>query len=89
MDAMQEVIVKVPRKGDLSYYKSWRGIILLSVTSKVFGRDYRSNVRAVLLYGVESRRMTEADISRLRGFDNKFLRRIVISFSQMLFPIGT
>ena len=31
-------IVKLPKKGDLSLCKNWRGITLLSITSKVFSR---------------------------------------------------
>ena len=36
-DWTQGAIVKVPKKGDLSYCKNWRSITLLSVTSKIFG----------------------------------------------------
>ena len=32
------LIVKLPKKGDLSLCKNWRGITLLSITSKVFSR---------------------------------------------------
>ena len=32
------LIVKLPKKGDLSYCGNWRGITLLSLTSKVFSR---------------------------------------------------
>jgi len=31
-------IIKLPKKGDLSYCTNWRGITLLSVTCKIFGR---------------------------------------------------
>ena len=32
------LIVKLPKKGDLSLCKNWRGVTLLSITSKVFSR---------------------------------------------------
>ena len=48
-----------------------------SIGTRTKIKIYRSNVRAVLLYGSESWRMTEADLSMLRGFDNKCLRRIL------------
>ena len=32
------LIVKLPKKGDLSLCKNWKGITLLSITSKVFSR---------------------------------------------------
>ena len=32
------LIIKLPKKGDLSLCKNWRGITLLSITSKVFSR---------------------------------------------------
>ena len=32
------LIVKLPKKGDISLCKNWRGITLLSITSKVFSR---------------------------------------------------
>ena len=32
------LVVKLPKKGDLSYCGNWRGITLLSLTSKVFSR---------------------------------------------------
>ena len=32
------LIVKLPKKGDISYCGYWRGITLLSLTSKVFSR---------------------------------------------------
>ncbi|KAI0229748.1 hypothetical protein LSAT2_019819, partial [Lamellibrachia satsuma] len=32
------LIVKLPKKGDLSLCKNWRGITLLSITSNVFSR---------------------------------------------------
>ena len=34
---MHGVTIKVPKNGGLSYCKNWRGITLLSVTSKIFG----------------------------------------------------
>ena len=44
------------------------------ISTKTKIKIYRSNIRAVLLYGAESWRMTEADLSVLRGFDNKCLQ---------------
>ena len=33
-----ELIIKIPKKGDLTECRNWRGITLTSVLSKVFGR---------------------------------------------------
>jgi Reverse transcriptase (RNA-dependent DNA polymerase)/Domain of unknown function (DUF6451) len=35
-DWLQGIIIKIPKKGDLSECKNWRGINLLSIVSKVF-----------------------------------------------------
>ena len=32
------LLIKLPKKGDLSYCKNWRGIMLLNMASKVFCR---------------------------------------------------
>ena len=32
------LLIKLPKKGDLSYYKNWRCIVLLNMASKVFCR---------------------------------------------------
>ena len=51
-----------------------------SLSTKTKIGIYRNGVRAVLLYGEESKRMAEADMTKLRGFDNKCLRRILNIF---------
>ena len=33
-----KVIVKLPKKGDIRDCNNWRGVALLTVTSKIFGR---------------------------------------------------
>ena len=50
------------------------------ISSKTKIQIYRSNVRAVLLYGSERWTMTEADLSISRGFDNKSMRRILQTY---------
>ena len=42
------LIVKLPKKGDLSMCNNWRGITLLSVTSKVFSRVILDRISAAI-----------------------------------------
>ena len=35
---MKGLLIKLPKKGDLSYCKNWHGIMLLNIASKVFYR---------------------------------------------------
>ena len=35
---MKGLLIKLPKKGDLSYCKNWHGIMLLNIASKVFCR---------------------------------------------------
>ena len=42
------LIVKLPKKGDLSLCKNWRGITLLSITSKVFSRVIHDRISEAL-----------------------------------------
>ena len=44
----KEVIIKLPRKGDLENCNNWRGVTLLSVQSKVLGRVIIVRVRDAL-----------------------------------------
>ena len=37
-DCLDQLLVKLPKKGDTSYCKNWRGITLLSIPSKVLSR---------------------------------------------------
>ena len=54
----------------------WKSSIL-SKSTKI--RIFKSNVRAVLLYGCESWRMTKGDEARLDTFQHKCLRRLLKS----------
>ena len=47
----QGLIVKIPKKGDLTEFGNWRGITLTYVPSKVFGRVLIDRIRD----GVERR----------------------------------
>ena len=42
------LIIKLPKKGDLSYCKNWCGIILLNMASKVFCRVILERIKIVL-----------------------------------------
>jgi len=42
------LIIKPPKKGDLSYCKNWRGIMLLNMASKVFCRVILERVKIAL-----------------------------------------
>ena len=42
------LIVKLPKKGNLSHCKNWRGITLLSITSKVFSRVILNRISTAL-----------------------------------------
>ena len=37
-DCLDQLLVKLPKKGDTSYCKNWRGITLLSIPSKALSR---------------------------------------------------
>ena len=41
----QGLIIKIPKKGDLTECGNWRGITLTSVPSKVFGRVLIDRIR--------------------------------------------
>ncbi len=47
------VIVKIPKKGDLSNCKNWRGINLLCVASKVFCKIILTRIMEVLEKGIK------------------------------------
>jgi hypothetical protein len=49
------VIVKIPKKGDLSNYKNWRGINLLCVASKVFCKIILTRMMDVLEKGIRKK----------------------------------
>ena len=42
------LIIKLPKKGDLGNCSNWRGITLLSLTSKVFSRIILQRITAAL-----------------------------------------
>ena len=42
------LLIKLPKKGDLSYCKNWRGIMLLSMASKVFCRVILECIKTAL-----------------------------------------
>ena len=42
------LLIKLPKKGDLSYCKNWRGIMLLSMASKVFCRVILERIKTAL-----------------------------------------
>ena len=42
------LLIKLPKKGDLSYCKNWRGIILLNMASKVFCRVILERIKIAL-----------------------------------------
>jgi len=41
-------VIKLPKKGDPSHCKNWRGIILLNMASKVFCRVILERIKAAL-----------------------------------------
>ena len=75
----QGVIVKVPKKGDLSYCKNWRGITLLSITSKIFGIILIERLKA----GIDKRlRMEQAGFRSGRGTsEHMFVLRNIVEQS--------
>ena len=42
------LLIKLPKKGDLSYCKNWRGIMLLNMASKVFCRVILEHIKTAL-----------------------------------------
>ena len=42
------LLIKLPKKGDLSYCKNWRGIMLLNMASKVFCRVILERIKIAL-----------------------------------------
>ena len=42
------LLIKLPKKGDLSYCKNWRGIILLNMASEVFWRVILERIKIAL-----------------------------------------
>ena len=42
------LLIKLPKKGDLSYCKNWRGIMLLNMAIKVFYRVILECIKIVL-----------------------------------------
>ena len=42
------MLIKLPKKGDLSYCKNWRGIMLLNKASKVFCRVILERIKFAL-----------------------------------------
>ena len=42
------LLIKLPKKGDLSYCRNWRGIMLLNMASKVFCRVISERIKAAL-----------------------------------------
>ena len=42
------LLIKLPKKGDLSYCKNWRGIMLLNMASKVFCRVILERIKTAL-----------------------------------------
>ena len=42
------LLIKLPKKGDLSYCKNWRGIILLNMASKMFCRVILERIKTAL-----------------------------------------
>ena len=73
------LIVKLPKKGNLKECKNWRGIALLSVVSKVMGRNVIDRIRT----GVESKlRKEQAGFRPGRGTTEQiFILRNIIEQS--------
>ena len=69
----QGLILKLPKKGDLSEWGNWRGITLTSVPSKVFGRVLIARIGQ----GVDSKlRDEQAGFTRgRRTVENIFILR--------------
>ena len=70
------IIVKIPKKGDLTECGNWRGITLTSVPSKVFGRVIIDRIRD----GVDKKlRKEQAGFRRGRSTVEQFfiLRNII------------
>ena len=44
----KDLLIKLPKKGDLSHCRNWRGIMLLNMTSKVFCRVILERVKTAL-----------------------------------------
>ena len=42
------LLIKLPKKGDLSYCKNWHGIMLLNMASKVFCRVILERIKTAL-----------------------------------------
>jgi len=47
------LLIKLPKQGDLSHCKKWRGIMLLNMASKVFCRVILERIKAALDEGFE------------------------------------
>ena len=47
------IIIKVPKKGDLSQCKNWRGITLLAVISKIFNKIILEWIKYSLEMGLQ------------------------------------
>ena len=48
VDWKTRLIVKLPKKGNLSLRKNWRGITLMSITSKIFSRVILNRISTAL-----------------------------------------
>ena len=44
----KDLLIKLPKKGDLSYCKNWRGVMLLSMASKDFCRVILERIKTAL-----------------------------------------
>ena len=51
------IIVKVPKKGDLSQCRNWRGVTLLAVISKIFNKVVLERIKNSLEMGLRKERV--------------------------------
>jgi hypothetical protein len=53
----QGIIIKVPKKGDLSHCRNWRGVTLLVVISKIFNKIILQRIKDMLERGLWNERV--------------------------------
>ena len=73
------IIIKVPKKGDLSQCKNWQGITLLAVISKIFNKNILERIKYSLEMGL---RKEQAGFRHNRScVDQIYTLRVIIEQS--------